>query len=317
MGCKKVGFTLVELLVVITIIGILVALLLPAVQAAREAARRMTCGNNMKQIALGLHNYHDTYKSFPSGYFRMRNGNAETWAWTTLILPYVEQQTVHEALQVSKVNLFQTSAADAATTVGLIETPIPVFMCPSDTGFPPPGLIDSSRNFGGGIFHSSSPYTPAISNYIGNMGHLDVAGSTRNTGIFLGDDSVSFRGMTDGTSSTFAFGERDTIFCRAGAWVGIRNPSGAGSRGVYTSLGNSRPKLNQDALTIPWNNNFGCGEGFSSLHPGGAQFALCDGSIRFVSETIDYRWVSDQSDKRNGTYQRLMSRAERLRVADF
>jgi len=321
MRHKRVGFTLVELLVVIAIIGILVALLLPAVQAAREAARRMSCSNNMKQIGLALHNYHDTHKTFPPGYFRLLGGSAETWAWSTLILPFMEQQSMHDGLGVTRYNLFQTPAASAAAAKILLETPLPAFMCPSDTGFPPPGAIHNDRRFDGGIFWNSTNYTPGISNYMGVMGHRDVSGTTANTGIFFAQKGVSFRDILDGTSSTFAVGERETIFCRAGAWVGIRNPNGAGSRGVYTSLGNNRPKLNQDTLVINWNANDGCGEGFSSLHPGGAQFALCDGSVRFVSETIDHRWINNNAnthgDSRNGTYQRLMTCADGLPVGDY
>src|SRR4026209_106951 len=106
----RAAFTLVELLVVIAIIGILVALLLPAVQAAREAARRMQCGNNLKQIGQGLHNYHDTFKTFPDGWLYINNPpltnipaqpNTETWAWSALILPYVEQGPLHQQLGVS------------------------------------------------------------------------------------------------------------------------------------------------------------------------------------------------------------------------
>lgn len=141
----------------------------------------------------------------------------------------------------------------------LIETPLPAFMCPSDTGFPPPGKIHNSRRFNGGIFYGRTAYTPGISNYMGVMGHRDVAGTNANTGILFANTAVSFRDIQDGTSVTFAIGERDTVFCRAGTWVGIRNPNGAGSRGVYTSLGHSRPKLNQNSLAIAWNNNAGCG----------------------------------------------------------
>src|SRR5688572_27645245 len=102
------GFTLVELLVVIAIIGILVALLLPAVQAAREAARRMQCGNNLKQIGISIHNYHDTYKSFPSGWIcpSVATGamavDQESWGWSSLILPFMEQQALHDQLGVTR-----------------------------------------------------------------------------------------------------------------------------------------------------------------------------------------------------------------------
>src|SRR5688500_14607520 len=111
-GKRKFGFTLVELLVVIAIIGVLVALLLPAVQAAREAARRMACSNNLRQIGIGLHNYHDTYKTFPPAisYWgpwvpQGQMPNREAWAWSVLLLPFVEQSPLHDQLRVTTWSL--------------------------------------------------------------------------------------------------------------------------------------------------------------------------------------------------------------------
>src|SRR6185436_8212870 len=135
---KFQGFTLVELLVVIAIIGILVALLLPAVQAAREAARRMQCGNNLKQIGLALHNYHDTYKTFPMGYLFINSPpsppplppqpNTETWAWSAFILPYIEQPALHERLGVNTRTLYAALTTGAAFTP-LMQTQLKGYMC--------------------------------------------------------------------------------------------------------------------------------------------------------------------------------------------
>lgn len=330
---RRSAFTLVELLVVIAIIGILVALLLPAVQAAREAARRMQCANNQKQIALALHNYHDTYKTFPTGYFWvLPQPNTESWAWSTLTLPFLEQSALHSQLGVTQRSL-RDALASGASFLPLMQTRLGNFMCPSDTGFNANGLIHNNRNFNGGNGATAGGFTQpvlvGVSNYMGNAGHRSVAqnanGNGRNTGIFFADNSVRIGDILDGTTNTVLIGERDTRDCRSGTWLGVRNPQGANDRGVWVVLGHAGPKPNQDANAIPWNtNNTGCGEGYSSLHPGGVQFALCDGSVRFISETVDHNWVistangslADPSNPLNGTYQRLMSRDDQLPFAN-
>ena len=188
------GFTLVELLVVIAIIGILVGLLLPAVQAAREAARRMSCQNNLKQIGLGLHNYHDTFKKFPSGWVDQDatswpNPSAYTqwfdpygwymgdrlresgpgWAWTNFIMPFVEQSNLHDLLGVNDQDLREFLVAWASTgatdlTGSGLDTRLSVFMCPSDTG---PEINDKKTVWLGFPLH------PAKSNYVGNAGIIN------------------------------------------------------------------------------------------------------------------------------------------------
>jgi prepilin-type N-terminal cleavage/methylation domain-containing protein len=135
------GFTLVELLVVIAIIGILVALLLPAVQAAREAARRMSCSNNLKQISLGLHNYHDTYKTFPPDAIWYGNpkgtqaasGDQRHFTWITLLLPFIEQAPLHDAIDFRLPGLNQLVSAGSGGPVPLQSVQLEVVTCPSDT----------------------------------------------------------------------------------------------------------------------------------------------------------------------------------------
>lgn len=150
---RKQGFTLVELLVVIAIIGILVALLLPAVQAAREAARRMQCSNNLKQLGVALHNYHDTHKSMPPGFLPKRNANgAKTnnvnlWAWGALVLPFMEQQALHDKLNVGNNHLeLISSTAGPGTLKEVMQQAIPSFRCPSDVG--PPKNTNRQRLIG-------------------------------------------------------------------------------------------------------------------------------------------------------------------------
>lgn len=329
------GFTLVELLVVIAIIGILVALLLPAVQAAREAARRLKCSNNLKQVALGLHNYHDVMGSFPSGWVypsppaASPPTNHESWGWGALMLPYLEQQSLHEQLGVTRWNLWQAYAGAYSQTRALSQTPVKTFICPSDSGYNSPGLVHNARHFNDGVGANNrqTQNWPALSNYMGVAGHRDVVAATINTGIFFGNSGVRIPDILDGTSNTFMVGERDTLHCRGGAWIGIRNPQGSSTRGVETVIGHSHPKLNQSTQAVAWNvDQIGCGEGFSSLHPGGAQFALADGSVRFVAETINHFWfpntmvdgtVAHSQDPSNGVYQRLMTRDDGLTVGNY
>jgi prepilin-type N-terminal cleavage/methylation domain-containing protein len=316
---RRRGFTLVELLVVIAIIGILVALLLPAVQAAREAARRMQCSNNLKQIALGLHNYADTFQVFPSGWSEPTAATREAWGWSAMMLPYVEQGSLHQQMRVAQGNMADNllSANWQPVVAGLV-TPLTAFMCPSDSGYQNRGQVHNDRRFNGAAGYAAHNYIPGVSNYMGNAGHNTARLNVEeNTGIFFGNSRISFKDIRDGTSNTFAVGERDTLNCRSGTWVGVRNTSGGGTRGVFVVSGHSRARINESVL--PWDDDpEGCGQGFGSLHPGGAQFGLCDGSVTFISNTIQHNHINgwgNHVDSRNGVYQRLMARADGLPVS--
>ncbi len=296
------AFTLVELLVVIAIIGILIALLLPAVQAAREAARRTQCVNNLKQLALGCHNYHDVHKTFPPGYIRgtgndpAASANHEKWGWHAFILPFVEQQPLHELLGVNQMELEHVCAGlnpNVPNPVATLQTWISCFVCPSDTErVSPDNIADSDRHFGGGVGTAAGGlgnWRPGITNYIGNRGVRDGIQNTNDCfGIFFYDSSVSIKSIRDGTTNTLMIGERDTMNCRSGTWIGVRNPNGEGSRGIWYNIGHTRTVLNAPVTVFAWDSNDGCGESFSSFHPGGANFALCDASVRFISENIEF-----------------------------
>jgi len=299
------GFTLVELLVVIAIIGVLVALLLPAVQQAREAARRMTCTNHQKQIALALHNYNDTYGTFPPGWL-VQNGSDSTWGWNALLLPFIEQANVHEALNVTTKTLQQVkgefNASLATPQDQALMTSIEVLKCPSDTG---PTINDTK---------SINPLEVPLSNYLAVFGFSHTQG-TSNThhpeglGLFIGNRGRSFRDVLDGTSNTFAVGERSyRLNGRAGVWVGAGNPNSSSSVfGIVSIAGGV-------AFTLNGQESRG---GFRSLHPGGANFVFADGSVHFISETIDSNrggcnewfcntWRSMQPvNETLGVYQRL------------
>jgi prepilin-type processing-associated H-X9-DG protein len=256
--------------------------------------------------------------------------NSECWGWSALILPFMEQPALHDQLGVSKQTLEYGLATGGATFRQLAQTPLETYICPSDTGYNKPGQVHNNRHFNGGLGTGTPTpnYLPGVSSYLGVEGHRDITNDVLNTGIFFGNSGITMADVLDGTSNTIAVGERDSFDCRSGSWVGVRNPNGTNERGVHTSVGHSHPKLNQpnDAV-IPWDEpRIGCGEGFSSLHPGGAQFVLCDGSVRFLSETIEHFWhpntivngsIADSKNVANATYQRLMTRDDRLPVSGF
>ncbi len=294
---KRDAFTLVELLVVIAIIGILVALLLPAVQAAREAARRMQCSNSLKQIALASHNYHDTFKMLPPGFVpkRAANGavinNINNWGWAALQLPFMEQAPLHDQLRVGNIHLEDAAGLVPALAPlkAAMQQPIASLRCPSDVG---PDTNSNRQRFhwaGGGNAQSRL----ATTNYIGaNTSYRQAANGGRpvERGVFIEDVGRNFRNITDGTSNVIAFGERrwqvkDTAgnirTIGAGVVFGVRRRNAAGTRADVLGHGSARINLNEAT-------QIGSGQqGFSSQHPGGAQFALADGSVRFIAQTIN------------------------------
>lgn len=287
------GFTLIELLVVIAIIAILVSLLLPAVQQAREAARRTQCKNNLKQIGIALHNYHDVFNTFPIG-AQIAGANEEMWGWSASILPQIEQKNLFDQMGVSQ-NRLREVLADANLRLAL-QTPISAYVCPSDPGSE---LMDGGRmNNGTGRHMSGNGGAPtafrvAKSNYIGSSGYNDPGfrGSNSKRGVFHVGDNYKFRDITDGTSNTIAVGERTTE-CASGAWCGNRNPTGQGPQGADYTLGRVSMPIN-----VGNNNNHWCTEGFDSAHTGGAQFLMCDGSVHFLSENIDYNLHVNATDR--------------------
>ncbi len=311
---RKTGFTLVELLVVIAIIGILVALLLPAVQAAREAARRMQCSNHLKQIALALHNYHDTHRIFPPGfvdtnptYPAMTQGirdNLNGLAWSTLILPFVEETQLYEQVK-SQTNDFarhwERDLTGAVNPIPAARLGVSVYSCPSDTM----KLINNKRgNFG-------------KTNYMGNSGN---AAAIDRKGIFWVDSAVRIADILDGTSTTVMVLERTgtrmpgdrncpnssyTGFApcdwRAGLWIGARyrGNSVGWHPGLDPTDVDSYGGGSATYLIGRSNRTWGPSWSNASDHPGGLQMALCDGSVRFLSENINvltYRYLRDRND---------------------
>ena len=274
------GFTLVELLVVIAIIGILVALLLPAIQAAREAGRRASCSNNMKQIGLALHMHHDTYGRFPAGWSAKdpNPGGHDDWlgepgwGWASAILPYMEQNALYGEM------IDFNSPITATVNQQARETELDIYRCPSDIGRSTFELE--------ACVHHPIPYTPihiATANYVGVFGTEDPHdvyehGATPD-GAFVLNEQFSLRDFLDGASETFIVGER-TARLSYSTWVGmVRGGEHAPARvvGVATLPPNSDLAFDPEA---PAHN-------FSSLHPAGTQFVAADGSVKLITDSID------------------------------
>lgn len=301
------GFTLVELLVVIAIIGILVGLLLPAVQAAREAARRMQCTNNLKQLTLALHNYADTHKVFPTS-ANHRDGLAPNnvvgrwsngFSWLSKTLPFFEQGNLYNQLN---FGLMLSDGYPNATlrtrNFGVIQTIIPTFLCPSD---PTPGNRNDLAvwwNWPEGNQQSNQRARgPAgITCYMGFQGDwFDGAGTTGRgfDGMFerSPDQSLKFGSVTDGTSNTLALGERSPSWSPWCAW--------AAGNGTWIV---TRYPINEMKKTYPAPNASEVGGVkycASSLHTGGINISMVDGSVHFLAQSLDlaiYNQLSHPAD---------------------
>lgn len=281
---RRFGFTLVELLVVIAIIGVLIALLLPAVQQAREAARRMQCTNNEKQLGLALHNYHDTYNAFPAAWIHRGPAGSANYGWATSILPFIEQAPLYDALEPGRIPLYERYTASATDQVkALLQTSIDGYRCPSDVT----GKLNNKVRFG-----STEHFQIATSNYVCNMGTTATQGTVESDGVFYGNSFLGMKDIIDGTSNTLFIAERDggpsktsgRNFCAA-VWAGVGRNTDIGNQGVGRTGLRSGFTVNFDYATAGSPENMG--KGMSSLHPGGLNILLCDGSVRFLQENAD------------------------------
>jgi prepilin-type N-terminal cleavage/methylation domain-containing protein len=309
---RRHAFTLIELLVVIAIIAILVALLLPAVQQAREAARRTQCKNNLKQIGIALHNYHDTYNRFPPGSFWNATNAGRTYQQGSLLthlLPYVEQANMFNQIPFNNPPAPSLNINDAVLPDGRLMRQVffvPSFVCPSDT---------AGNNFNG---------RTTVQNYAGSKGASNAGsptggnpngappcpdkylnfriGATPGNGVsgpfYRNNRCDSMRDCTDGLSNTIYVGEvrpECSNHMRQG-WLEANNGQGMASTLYPINLNTCNSASNSGCN---WINNWVDEFGFRSRHTGGAQFLLGDGAVRFISENIDH-----------ATYNRLGAKAD-------
>lgn len=307
------AFTLVELLVVIAIIGILVSLLLPAVQMAREAARRTQCKNHLRQLGVALHLYHDNQRTFPSGYIRSPQGNAPPssgggikrwdaappgldiessqpgWSWAALMLPFIEQNPLKEALP------YHLAVEDPAVAE-LRTTPLSLLVCPSDVHT--------------GIFtvmdENNLPLGKAATNsYVTCFGSFGLINTDpdHGSGLFQRNSGHRMADIKDGTSHTIAFGERGCILAQA-PWVGVmtggtcRTTPGAP---VYSSVVEKAPsmvlvRMGNRSLNSPYSEPYD----FFSAHPDLVMFTFADGSVRPLTNGIKVPLLHALATRRGG-----------------
>lgn len=332
---QRSGFTLTDLVIVVAILAVLVAILVPASQQAREASRRTQCKCRLKQIGLAFHNYHDSFSCFPAGYRLVNEGPYTGWGWGVSLLPYLDRKSVYEQFQLPLGLNDASNEAPASTELS-------VFHCPSDEpqfpflefafvssavrgGEVVPAPLDSIKRFPRSAYSGVVGYLPAD---LGGIERTDVGESQKNPGrlgnvgssfsqegrycdqqnfhgIFGQNSAITTHDIKDGVSNVLMIGERvsprkeDSPQRRNRAGLGdgtwLGVPDCSTSAGLAAALGDTSVKLNLGVKARAGTTGFG------SLHTAGAHFLLCDGSVRFLSDRISvtaYRDLSTIDDGR-------------------
>lgn len=318
---RRTGFTLIELLVVIAIIAVLIALLLPAVQQAREAARRTQCRNNLKQIGVALHNYHDAFNTFPWG----GSGDSTNYNWgagntgqcmynlRSMLLPYIDQAPLYGLMASEMAAAGQPIAMNSPSSAWVAayqsltahKTVLPIYYCPSDplggnaSCQKGPGWSPQPATAAGASYHGCAGpeaqhvytddlchQTPGCTVYHGSGNYLGAGVPSGGCGMFSVEATrVRVGDITDGTSNTIAMGE-ERLGTKNSQWWGDAYAPGYNPFHQWTDAAAAIPTtrgINHDNIA-----NLGYyGQGFSSFHVGGGNFLMADGSVRFISESVN------------------------------
>ncbi|MCE9529481.1 MAG: DUF1559 domain-containing protein [Planctomycetales bacterium] len=324
VGKRVRGFTLIELLVVIAIIAILVALLLPAVQQAREAARRSQCKNNLKQLGLALHNYHDVANTLPPGWIQTMG-----YGWSMMIMPYVDQAPLYNTISPAFSGALATNLASTTTANVQVafQTVLPAFRCPSDNGANTVSIAGTNSTQGRANYPACSGAYPLYSftapTGVSGTGFINSTGQ----GAFAMNSKRNFRDFTDGLSNSFLVGERrsggainstqyaggDTI------WAGTNSdgPAVVGSNAVTYIIADCAPAETLNVKFTGTTQSTQTISAFSSFHVGGGHFLMGDGAVRFVSENIQSGASIPSLPAAGFTYQNLAMIGDGQVLGDF
>ena len=303
------AFTLIELLVVIAIIAILIALLLPAVQQAREAARRTQCRNNLKQMGLAMHNYHDLHGSFPYGLW-----DDDSYGWGTFLLPFLDQGPIYNRINFNYYNPGRPDRVNIMSAVEggrvpvpdhVIYSPLSVYLCPSS-----PVQVRENGNRGG-----------ARTDYLGCNGTFDDGVFVRMTDQRANqeqDKIISLRDITNGASNTFTIGEASPH--AVWGWPGA-SPGDEGTQfradGYGYWVGSIYHDEDHMRKTDTRLNVGGDDDSFGSYHVGGAHFLFADGRVKFISENIDAVTGVNNNNQLYGTYNKLGTKNDNRPIGEY
>ncbi len=308
---RKPGFTLIELLVVIAIIGILVSLLLPAVQAAREAARRMQCSSNLRQLGIAFHNYHDAHRAFPISYF-VDNPPLNIQSYGVMLLPYVEQQALWDQFN-TRFPAANEAGPVGQSNVAIISKPLDIFICPSAPGgrdrvydgMIPAGAVAGLPQLTWRAAPSDYCVTTGVRGVFAHLAYRgdpggELHGALQPHIVGSAKPQSDMASMTDGSSNTFLLGERyggSTIYSRRNISTIVPDPYPAMNGGGWGDALNGEHwlagTLNSGLTWPPQEGPCGInctnlrGYGFYSMHAGGCHFLMGDASVQFINANVD------------------------------